>query len=234
MAATNTEYSILKQAFQEYMIERLKSDIYRDDSFKTSKSFDKKMAKMIKTEHNVYHKMTLTKARKILCVAIAIIILLLSLLSVGAVREFIADFFIQHFENHNTLSAMLDDKENYPEKIEEIYELSYIPYGYELLEEDVTYNDISYVYLNNEGKSMLFTQNTKGSFNINIDNEYSNATTEVYKEQLFFVNVFYGKHSDDEVVNIIWDNGSYVFSLSAELPKETLLNLCSSLKIKRS
>jgi hypothetical protein len=232
MAEVNICDNILRQAFQEYMEEKLDSNIYRDESFSTSKSFEKKMSKMIKSEHNVYHKMTLTKARKALCVAIAIIILLLSSLSVGAVRDFIANFYIQHFDTHNTLTAMLDDNENYPTKIEKVYKLSSIPKGYELSYEDITDNDVSYLYSNSEGKNMLFTQDIKSIFDIDIDNEYSNATAEVYQGQLYFVNVFDSDYAEGARVTIIWDNGSYIFCLSAELPKETMLDLCSSLKIE--
>jgi hypothetical protein len=226
------EDNILRQAFQEFMEEKLDSRIYSDESFSTSASFEKKMSKMIKSEHNVYHKMTLTKARKALCIAIAIIILLLSSLSVGAVRDFIANFYIQYFDTHNTLTAMLDDNENYPTTLEKTYRLGYIPDGYELSDEDITENDASYLYSNSEGKNMLFTQNTKSIFNIDIDNEYSNATTEVYQGQLYFVNVFDSDYAEGKRVTIIWDNGSYIFCLSAELPKEAVLDLCSSLKIE--
>ena len=34
---------ILRQAFHEYMDEKLGSSIYRDDEFQTSKSFEKKI-----------------------------------------------------------------------------------------------------------------------------------------------------------------------------------------------
>lgn len=230
MAKLNSYDNILEQAFNEYMKERLESGIYREDSFKTSESFEKKMSKMIKSQHNVYHKVTLTRARKVLCVAIAIIILLLSSLSVGAVRDFIGNFFIKHFATYDTITAMLENTENYPTKLEELYELSSMPDEFELEDSIVVDNMASYFYRIDDKKTLWFDQQTKKSFSISQDNEYSKATYEEYKNQVYYISEM--KNEAGRELTIIWDNGKYIFLLSADLPKETMLDLCSSLKIK--
>ena len=215
---------ILRQAFHEYMDEKLGSSIYRDDEFQTSKSFEKKMSKMIKSEHNFYHKLTLTRARKILCVAAIIIAILLSALSVEAVRNFVANLFVTQHSNHNTFMANVDDG-HYPDKLEELYELGYIPEGYKLFEKNVSEESATYIY-NSEEDSLIFSQITKTAFKSNWDNKHSEQKTEVYKNQEYYII----NYENGENV-IIWDSGEYIFTLSANLSKKTLFSLCDTIII---
>lgn len=225
MADINMYDNVLKQAFHEYMEEQLESDIYREDEFSTSEKFEKKMEKMIKSEHNVYHKVTLTRARKILCVAAIIIALLLSSLSVEAVRNLIANFFVEYFNDHNTVASNTEGS-LYPTELESIYELGYIPDGYKLLDEDLTSDNEVCIYVNGNGDSLVYEQNVKKNYSINIDNEYTTQSIEMHKKQEFYIYNY-----KNQEYNIIWDNGEYVFSVSGKLPKNELLKLCYSLKI---
>lgn len=226
MVETNMYDNVLKQAFKEYMEERLDSDIYREDEFETSKSFEKKMSKMIKSQHNVYHKLTLTRARKVLCIAAIIIAILLSTLSVGAVRDFVANFFVEHFKTHDSISANTEEG-TYPTKLEKIYELGYIPEGFILQDKSIIANSASYLYFKGE-KPLMFEQYTKDSYSTDMDNEFSTQTTEVYKGKEYYVS----DHNDGSYT-FIWDDGEYIFDITAYLPKETLFDLCNSLKIKQ-
>lgn len=221
--------NILSQAVSGYINNWMFSDEFREDEFKTSKSFEKKMSKMIKSQHNVYHKLTLTRARKALCAVAIIIALLLSSLSVGAVRDFVANLFVKHFNTHDSISANTEEG-TYPTKLEKIYELGYLPEGYKLADKSVTDNDATYIY-NSKNDSLLFVQSTKDAFASNLDNENSSTVTENYKGQEYYISDFkYDNNS--HIITVVWDNGKYIFELSAELPKKTMLDLCNSLKIK--
>ncbi len=217
--------NILSQAVSGYINNWLSGDEFREDEFKTTKSFEKKMSKMIKSQHNVYHKLTLTRARKALCAAAIIIALLLSSLSVGAVRDFVANFFVEHFNTHDSISANTEEG-TYPTKLEKIYELGYIPEGYKLADKSVIDTSSTYMYINKD-KYIVFEQSVKSHFNSNVDNEFSTQTTEVYKGKEYYVS----DHNDGSYT-LIWDGGEYIFDITAYLPKETLFDLCSSLKVK--
>lgn len=227
MAEMDMYDDILRQAFHEYMDERIESDIYREDEFETSEAFEKKMAKMIKSHYNIYHKITLTRVRKVLCIAAIIVALLLSSLSVGAVREFVANFFVSHFSDHDRLTANKEEG-TYPTKLEELYELGYIPEGYGLADKSVLDNGAIYIY-NSENASMMFVQSTMEAFSTVVDNEFTTQSTEVYNGQEYFIN----DHNDGSYT-FVWDNGRYIFELSAGLPKETIVDLCNSLKLNKN
>lgn len=224
--------SILKQAFREYMDNLLESDIYRDDEFETSVNFEKKMSKMLKSEHNFYHKVTLTTFRKVICIAIVIITLMLSSLSVGAVRDFMVDFFIEHFSVYDTVTSTKEEIKEHPKTLEKIYVLEDIPQNYVLADESLIDNDITYIYIDDEGKDIVFSQSTYDSFVLNVDNEHTKKYSETVNGQEYMVNVFDSEDLIYPRITLIWDDGEYIFCLSANLPKEDMYNLCNSMKIK--
>ena len=203
---------ILSQAVSDNATEWIQGDEFREDEFKTSKSFDKKMEKMIKSQHSVYHKLTLTKARKVLCIAEILVVLLLSSLSVGATRDFVSDFFAKHHKH--------------PDRIEELYQPPYIPEEYKDfsggLREDKRVLTIDYF---SKDDMIMFSQFTVEAFESSVESEYTNQAPEVYEEKEFYV-----KEHNDGSYTIVWEDYGYVFSLMADLPKDTMLNLCNSLK----
>ena len=217
--------NILSQAYTEYAEEKLKNEPFNEEEFKTSKSFEKKMNKMIKSERSIYHRLTLTRTRKILLIAAIITALLLSSLSVSAVRNFVANLFVTEHSNHNTLIANIEDG-NYPKRLEELYEIKNIPKGYKLTSKEVTENSAEYIYNDNKD-SLIFSQMTKDGFIGNWDNKHSDHSARIYKGQEYYIINY-----DNGEKIIIWDNGKYIFNLSAKVPEKTLFSLCDSLKVK--
>lgn len=213
MSKTEKFDNLLSQAITEHMNEWLESDEFREDEFKTSEEFEKKMEKMIKSEHNVFHKLTLTRARKVMCIAAIIVALLLSSLSVGATRDFVAGFFVKHHKH--------------PDRLEELYQLSNTPKGYKCYSGDLSADkrELTYDYYSKDD-TMIFSQYTVEAFESSVESEYTNQAPEVYEEKEYYV-----KEHNDGSYTIIWDNYGYVFSLVADLPKDTILDLCNSLKI---
>ena len=219
--------AILTQAFHEYVDKKLENDSYNSEEFKTSAKFEKNIKRMIKNKGNIYYRLTFTRGRRLLCACIMIIILLISLFSVSAVRELINNFIIEHFSNHDNITySESSEIKKFPSKIEKFYVPSYIPKGFTLVDKSIIDNDATYTYLG-KNKAIVFSQGTKEGWGASVDNEKSKATVETINGQDYYIN-----YSDDLGSTIIWDNGEYLFSLSAELPKDTMLNMCKSLKTK--
>lgn len=223
---------ILKTAINEYVEEKLESDVYRDDEFITSDKFEKRISKLLKSEDSLYHKATLTTVRKVICVLIAILVLLLSTLSVGAVRDFIADFFIDHFSVYDTVLPKEGEVNNYPTTLETVYELGYIPKGYSLVDKSEIDNSISFIYLNENGNDIVFSQDTYEAYRSNIDNEHTTKHSEIVDGQEYFVNVLEDEDLKKPYITIIWDNGEYIFTLSGSMTKKEMLKMCRMLKEK--
>ena len=230
MIDTKNIDKLLSRAFHQYVDEQMTAEFSNVPKFETSASFDRRINRAIKSERNYYYKFTLTRARRILCACIIILIIMLSLLSVGAVREAIAGFFIEHFSNHNSLSTMSDTQSNYPTTIEKVYEPSFIPDGYNIIEEDISTAGVTLIY-GYDDKMILFTQDTKSGSGINLDNEYSTASAETIDGQEYYVVT--NQNDGHTSYSIHWDNGEYLFEISAELSKDVALNMCKSLKIRK-
>ena len=219
--------TVLTQAFHEYVDEKLENNSYNSEEFKTSAKFEKNIKRMIKNKGSIYYRLTFTRGRRLLCACIMIILLLISLFSVSAVRELINNFIIEHFSNHDSITySESSEIKNYPYKIEKFYVPSYIPKGYTLADKSIIDNDATYTYLG-KNKAIVFSQSTKEGWRASVDNEKSKTTVETINGQDYYFN-----YSDELGSTIIWDNGEYLFSLSAELPKDTMLNMCKSLKTK--
>jgi len=225
MTDTKNFDTLLSQAFTLYVEDTINSEFRDVPEYCPSESFNKRIDCLIKSERNYYYKFTLTRTRRILCACLIMIIILLSLLSVGAVREAITNFFIEVFSNHNSISVKAESGASYPSSIERVYSPEYIPDGYTLIDEDISEAGVSLIY-GNDDKMILFTQETKQNYTLNLDNEYATSSVEAIDGQDYYIN-----HFKDGNYTILWDNGEYVFTVTAELPKNDILKMCNSLKI---
>ncbi|MBR2108410.1 MAG: DUF4367 domain-containing protein [Ruminococcus sp.] len=259
----------LRKAVCEYTEEKLNSGKYKNDIFVTSLRFNKSIEKMIKSEHYFYHKITLTKTRKILCAAVVIIALLAASLTVESVRDFFVNVFdnndnsfVSNVANNTTSNKQKPENKNnehkhkhkqkqskisrtkdnetkkqiksdtntniYPTKLEIIYEIGFIPEGYELAEEEIAENHALFSYVNNSD-SLIFEQQTKDIFSGNVDNRLYSKAKEIYSGQTFIIY----KSKTDNTTLMVWDNGEYVFNMSSRLSKKIMFELYDSLKIRK-
>lgn len=218
----------LKQAFLETADERIFSKLNLSFDYETSKSFDKKMKKLCKKYNHISFKLTYTSARKVICILAAILILMLSSLSVGAVRDIIKNFFVEHFSTHATFQYKNNsNNKDYPKTIETYYQID-PKSGFKLVEESKT--KLSAVSYYEKGENDIFMiQWAKDEFDVDIDNEHSEYRVEIIDGQKYFIISYYGKKG----YGFIWDNGEYIFDITSNLDKKELLNLCKTLKVKK-
>ncbi|MEO3156263.1 DUF4367 domain-containing protein, partial [Ruminococcus bicirculans (ex Wegman et al. 2014)] len=91
---------------------------------------------------------------------------------------------------------------------------------------DIIDNSISVFYSNGK-KGILFDQNVKGNHNIYMDNERTDFTKIEIDGQEYLL------FESDTDVTCIWDNGRYILSISGNLDKETVIDLCKSTKLQK-
>ena len=211
--------------------EKMLLDEFKDAEkamFNPSDNFIKKINKLSKRYDKFTFKLTYTRARKIVCIFIAILLIMLSSLSVGAVRDAVSEFFIRHFSNHDVVEYRenITVKIDYPDTIKEVYEISSIPDDYELLDFSQTDVEIITMYLSNSGQIIL-KQTVKDHYKEYINNEYKQTDNREVNGINYSI---YQYHADNL---IIWDNGKYIFSLFSSLNIEESIDLCKNIKIKK-
>lgn len=127
-------------------------------------------------------------------------------------------------EDHTEFLAL--DEINVPEVIEEVYELGWIPEGFELIEYYEGRNVIKSKYIS-ETSNFTLRQHTKLAF-------YGYINSEKYNYENIIIDCNNGLFwQKDEVNYICWDTGNYVISVYGNIPKDTLVKLAESTKLKK-
>lgn len=217
---------LLKDAVSIYQDRYFAKTEFNENEFETSSSFDNKITKMIKSEHSLYHRMTLTNARKVMCVFVAILMLIVSSLGVGATKNIFGGFYITPGVGNDQVNEVIEEGASYPQVIEKYYKVD-IPDEFKLVTKDVCESWADYYYESEVDISDLcFEQYVRGMVGLQIDNLHTKISEVEYKgQEYFFAKSSYGG------INIWWNNGEYLFCLSSNaLPQDVMFEIAASLK----
>lgn len=158
-------------------------------------------------------------------VIFAAIIIVCLALATGCIIAFVSNSFRGTVYNDNT-HLFVFDANGSPSVIEDIYELSIVPTGYELCETTVSDVDVFTIYQNSFGQELIFVQSVKDFFNPHINTE--NYTI----EELTIVgcHAICVEYERDLGVSslVIWDNNEYILELHGDLTKIELIKLANS------
>ncbi|MCH5193306.1 MAG: DUF4367 domain-containing protein [Oscillospiraceae bacterium] len=223
-----SEFSILSSALGEVFepqIDEFLKTVDLELHYKFSDKYNRKINKLIKRREKPYFKLICTTWRRVVCAAAAVIIILASSLSVEAVRETIHDFLMNIFKGYTTVSVSETIKE-YPTVIEEEYEISNLPEGFELSEYFDDENSVFAAYFNGE-KYIFFQQTVYYDFNANFDNSHSEFEyyTDISGQEYLI-------HDTGRDYCVTFNNGKYIILITSNLDKKEIMNLCKDTKIK--
>lgn len=223
-----SEFSILSNALREVFepqIDEFLKTVDLELHYEFSDKYNRKINKLIKRREKPYFKLICTTWRRVVCTAAAVIIILASSLSVEAVRETIHDFLMNIFKGYTTVSVSETIKE-YPTVIEEEYEISNLPEGFELSEYFCDEKSVFSAYFNGE-KYIFFEQTVYYDFKANFDN--SRSEFEYYTDisgQEYLIHDTGGDYC------VTFNNGKYIILITSNLDKKEIMNLCKDTKIK--
>ena len=238
----------LKQALEMVAnkeVEEIEKQFSGKPTFETSQEFEEKMQKLIKRASKPYYKFTSKGFKRTFVIIAAVLVLMLSAFSASAVRDSASDFFGRVFlgnktsqkdknKNKNEVKVKPTSKPISTEKstqaketIKIIYELGYVPDGFELYSYGNTGYESKTEYVRDEDK-IIFTQFSKGSYVKTVDDETVFKETEYIGEQKY--RIYTCTYSSE--ITVVWNNGEYVFSMYSTLPKDEVMTLCENIKIK--
>ena len=164
------------------------------------------------------HKTTI---RKRLLVAVIIIAILASTISVYANREAVASFIIEVFEKFTSI--------RFPQTTEPSGEITdhlpaLIPAGYTLSEKITTSSLVQIVYTDEAGTELIFMKAPKSGAQFGLDTEGADV------EQLTvngYPGYYYTKNS---LGSLIWADNYYAYSIIGKITKEAMIDLANSTK----
>ncbi len=222
------DFSILSKALGEVFepqIDEFMETVELKSDYIFSDKYKRKINKLIKRREKPYFKLICTTGRRIVCAAAAVIIVLASSLSVEAVREAVHDFLMNIFKGHTAVSVSGIIKD-YPTIIEEEYEITNLPDGFEMVDYYADDMSIFAMYVNDD-KYILFQQMIYYNYSGNFDNDHSNLE--------YYIDNFgqeYLIHIVENEYCVVWNNGRYIFQITSNLNKNDVINLCKDTKIK--
>ena len=196
---TKTNQELFKQALVEGVSRRIDREIAAcDEEVNYSRRHIKNMARIVNGK--TPRKPLSTKMIAIL-VAAAILLASCAIIYRNEIREFFTDLS-EYF-----VKIKFEDGENFSQNIEDIYELTYVPEGYALKDQFVNRMVVEYIFENEDGESIKFTQRSLDASNFYIDIEhgdYDIISIGEYK-------IYY--QQTDGIYCYIWNDGKYALQL---------------------
>ena len=149
-------------------------------------------------------------SRKSLIAIIIAAALLLTGCAAYICRNDIRDFVEDVYEKFVRLTYCESDKQSTP-KIDEVYELTYVPDGYELVENISAYVYTSYRFRNQDGESLIFEQAILDKTNSGLDGEDGNTQLHEFSGFKIYCRVL------DTSSHYIWNDGEYSLRLTSSV-----------------
>ena len=192
-----------------------------------SEKFERKMEKLIRRRRKPYYSLISTGLRRAACIIVMFLVVsFTTVMSVEALRKPFLDFLSSIFSDHTTIESVLDLDGDYPETIEERYEITE---GLESYTVDSTETDSQSIIINYKKTlnkfQLCFVQRTIHNYKNEINTEdvlISNVTINECAALFFSDNNGFN--------NLIWNNGYYILELHSCLGKNALIELAESVQ----
>ena len=216
-----TNQELFKQALVEGVNRRLDREIAAyDEDITYSRRHIKNMERIVKGK--TPRKPLSTKMIAILVAAAILLLAGCAIIYRNEIREFVSKVYDSFVE------LRFEEGEQESRNIEEIYELTYLPEGYELESQIIGQQLIQYIFIDSEGHKLKFIQQSLDSSSFSVDIEHGDYNIinigeyEIYYQQT------------DGIYCYLWNDGKYALKLNSkeELSYETLEAIINGIKIK--
>lgn len=204
-----------------------------------SKRFERKMKRLIKYARKKEANPSLsyssfTRRRVALCITLAIILSLFFAVTVSAANGSLFNMIEKVFPKYSIVTYQPGEDltggalSSIADKPFVEYELTYVPDGYTLTEESVVpeLKEKTLYFDNISGNCISFNQFPIEKTDFMLNTEGTTLESFSLDETEFHYCSNLGMQM------LFWDNGEYVFLISSELDKETVIKLAQSTKIK--
>lgn len=194
--------------------------------------YEKNVCRLYKTQRNQMLAPQPIRRVSFKAILITVIVVFLAVLAGCTVAYFVSQNFRGRITNEST-NILPINTENCPTTIEEIYNISDIPLGFEKVSDNSNPYQRTVEYQDDSTKRMIcFSQYTKLEFDtINLNTE-KNDIIEI--EVNGYKGIYLGQESkNDSYGGVLWDNGEYVFKIFANLPKNQIIDLANSVAISQ-
>lgn len=216
----------LKEALKDVMDKQYDEILANADTGHVfSENFERKINKLIRQQNKPYYHFINTVAKRVACILVIIVVAsFTTIMSVEALRNAFKNFFINMFSKNSDIVAVEDDTESYPDKIEDIYTITYDLSDFNIDYEE--YDDLSTAMVyTKDSYAVFYKQYVVSEYDVNRNTE----DAEISHVNIGDVEAIYFK-DNNEYYNIIWNNGEYVFDINTNLGENVLIDIANSVK----
>ena len=220
-----SEKEILKEAIGRTLIPEYHQIIEdASDDHEFSPKFQKRMDKLIRRRRKPYYRFINTAGKRVAVIILAFLtISFTTVMSVEALRTPFLDFIMSIFSDHSEVRG-IDDSGNYPEKIENYYEITYDLSEYKIERDERTEQE--HILFYRKGDNMIcYYQITVKEFQENYNTE--NADIE---------NIDINGHDaigfldNNGYYTLMWNNGEYIINIGSNIGKNALIEVAKSVQ----
>lgn len=203
-----TEKNLLRDAFVDAMLREVDRDLEKcEESPICSPEHYKRMSEIVGFDVTKPRRKSKISTRTKIAIAIiaAAIVALTSCVAAIYHRQignFIEEFYEKYIKVHSA-----DETTTAPTEIEDIYTLTYVPDGYELVDSEITTAWTKFEYTNSLNETIVFEQYVLIDTCNVLDSE--NGYTKIYESEN--LNIYYKEFNGEHIYK--WNNGIYSFSL---------------------
>ena len=220
-----SDLELFRQAINEGFNQRIDKILESEsDEISCSKKHEIAMRTILRGKIPTEGKRSSTRAR--LIIIIAAVILSLALVGCAIIYRYeIGELAIQILERYDFIVHSDSTKNTH---IEEVYELTYLPEGYELSDTFTSSKTVSYIFVNAQSAVIGFYQDGIGNSLYHVDNEHGDTKTIQIGEH-----TIYYRDAGDRFI-YMWDDEKYIFTLTSSFPfsDEELTLILEGIKIK--
>lgn len=144
--------------------------------------------------------------KKLIAILVAAALLLLAGCTAYVYRNEIGSFVENIYEEYVNVE-LSEDGDSLLAEIEHVYTLTYVPEGYDLVENIVDNVGVRYMYVNGSGEKIIFDQSIKNSTSIGIDNDDGKAEVIKYKNLEIYL------RTTDDKKHYVWCDENYAIKL---------------------
>lgn len=220
----NNEMNLFKQAIREALDKKIDEAINSEnETLDVSKKHKIAMRTILRGKIPTEGKVS---AKRVRIIAIVAIIALLLASCAIIYREEFGQLRVKIFDRYDLITH--SDNSDKPTTLEEIYELSYVPAGFQLKETDISSEYATYIYLNADQKRFVFFQDTVGNSKHLVDNEHGNNHVVQIGEYYVYVAQSTGNYV------YIWNDEKYILTMGSDiqLSTEDLTLIINGIKAK--
>ncbi len=199
----------IREAFEKLDAwEENQLDIDSTEKIHYSEKYERYMARLLRAQKRPWWQYTNTVGKKVAVIALVILLAFGASMSVSAVRKPVVEFIVNVYERFVEIFFGEEDIAEAPCEMDTIYTLGKVPEGYELVECQSRKHFIRFIWEDDEGNSIKFSQCALIS---KATQDYENSDYVIVDNagmKIVLVDKF-------GIKSLYWNSDEYAFSIGA-------------------